>query len=271
MNMEKLTCAIWPWGVETKEQYIEALEDIVPIGYKSFESVKKALYVFPDDPDELWRIADHYGVQPVSFYFHLTDDPKADVDEAKKYFPILARHGVRLITLQAMMVPGGHPTKEQTESTLDVVSQFGVLGKEYGILPCFHPHVNTAVTFEPEIDRLFQNTDPSLIFMAPDTAHLKAAGCDPYTVMKRYGDRIRFTHLKDLQEAEASAAGYKAGVEIYSNFVELGTGDIDFVPISQLLKDVGYDGYYTAELDMTKTTNKESAKVNWDYMKRVFL
>ena len=267
---KKLAYAIWPWGVETKEQYIQALEDITSIGYKYFESVKTALNVFGSDYEELWRIADHYGVKPIGFYFNLTEDPKADLADARKFLPILAKHGIDTVNLQAMLVPGGHPTEEQLDRTLDTITQFGVIGGECGVKPCCHPHVNTALTFEKEIDFLFGNTDPELIFMGPDTAHLKAGGCDPYAVIERYADRVHFTHLKDLSDAESSAAGYKAGVEIYSNFAELGTGDIDFPAIAQLLRDSGYDGYYTAELDMSKTTHRDSAKANWDYMNEVF-
>lgn len=270
MSEPKLACAIWTWGTETKEQFTQAVKDVSEIGYKYFESVRIALNAFACNPDEQWSIAAEYGVEPTGFYFHLSDDPATDIADAKDKFKLLAKHDVKVITLQAMGIPGGRPDKEQLSSTFDTVTQFGLIGKEYGIRPCLHPHINTAVTFESEIDFMMQNTDPELVSMAPDTAHLKAAGCDPLTVMKRYADRIRFLHLKDLEDATASAAGYVAGVEIYSNFVELGTGDIDFTPIAQLLRNTGYSGFYTAELDMTRTSNKESARNNYNYMKRVF-
>lgn len=266
----KLACAIWPWGTKTKEQFIEAVKDISDVGFRYYESVMKAMVVFADDPDEQWRIASEYGVEPTGFYVHLTKDPAADIVAAQNAFKLFSRHGIKVITLQTASVKGGHPTKEQLEGTLDTIQKFGELGREYGIKPCLHPHVNTTVTFEPEIDYVMERTDPDLIFMAPDTAHLRAAGCDPLEIMTRYASRIRFLHLKDLKDATASAVGYEAGVEVYDNFVELGKGDIDFAAVRKLLKDIKYDGFYTAELDISRTSNKESAIHNYNYMKEMF-
>ena len=71
MKKSQFTCAIWPWGTQTKEQAAEAARDVTEIGYPAFESVKAAMYAFELDHKEYKALLDSYGLKPVSFYFHI--------------------------------------------------------------------------------------------------------------------------------------------------------------------------------------------------------
>lgn len=265
MSSPKFACAIWTWGTSTKEQFISALKDVSSIGYKYVESTKPTINVFKDDFSGFESICREYDIKAASFYFHLTGTKENDIDDLENKLDFMKLAGVECISIQALGTRT-KATKEQLDYTLDTVIKMSKLCKPYGIYPCLHPHCHTSVMYEDEIDFVMQNTDPDLLYFGPDTAHLLGGGCDPVEIFDRYKDRIRFTHMKDLKGTKANTAENVGGIDVYSNFIELGRGDVDFAGVFNVLKEVGYDGYLTSELDRSSTTNKESAKINLEYM-----
>lgn len=269
----KFACAQWPWGVETKEQFIQSCKDMSEVGYEYFESVKTFIDTFKDNPVEFKSICNDYNMHPISFYFHLTCDRQADIEELKRKIDFVADNGIKTICVQAGGFQPGAVAKPATEDelrdTLETINEYGRICRPYDILPCVHPHHNTKVWYENEIDFIMQNTDPDFIGFGPDTAHLTAGNCNAGEIFERYKDRIHFVHLKDLHGV-IDSSGFEYGVEVYGNFREMGEGEVDFKPVFKALKSVNYDGYLTCELDKTRFTNKESARMNLEYLKKYY-
>ncbi len=268
MSKQKFAYAIWPWGLNTKEQMIQALKDIKEVGFTRFESVRNAINVFKNNAHEFKTITDEYGVYPVSFYFHQTGDEKADVEEVKSKIEFLKINNVHRISVQAPGNSGRAATQEELARVLKTIEKISHIAKEYDVIPCVHPHNNTMVMYENEIDFIMQNTDPEYVSLCPDTAHLVLGKCDPVKIFKRYIDRIRFVHLKDVIKSTKMKVveGENKGFEVYSDFLELGNGNVDFKSIFKLLKENGYDDYLTLELDKSRSTNKESAFISKKYL-----
>ena len=268
MSKQKFAYAIWPWGLNTKEQMIQALKDIKEVGFTKFESVRNAIDVFKNNALEFKTITDEYGVYPVSFYFHQTGDEKADVEEVKSKIEFLKINNVHRISVQAPGNSGRAATQEELARVLKTIEKISHIAKEYDVIPCVHPHNNTMVMYENEIDFIMQNTDPEYVSLCPDTAHLVLGKCDPVKIFKRYIDRIRFVHLKDVIKSTKMKVveGENKGFEVYSDFLELGNGNVDFKSIFKLLKENGYDDYLTLELDKSRSTNKESAFISKKYL-----
>ncbi|NLB55546.1 MAG: TIM barrel protein, partial [Lentisphaerae bacterium] len=175
------------------------------------------------------------------------------------------------MNLQAAGKSGGGATPEELKHTLETIQAVGKATKPFGVIPCVHPHSNTLVMFENEVDFIMQNTDPDEIALGPDTAHLMVGKCDPVALTARYADRVKFTHLKDVRKNKQvdGDSGKETGFEIYSNFLELGTGDVDIPGFLKVLEGVNYDGYLTVELDTAPESNKKSALNNYNYMKQL--
>ncbi|MHB9026157.1 MAG: sugar phosphate isomerase/epimerase family protein [Armatimonadota bacterium] len=270
MLQAKLAYAIWPWGLSTKEQTITGMKDIKDAGYAYFESVCSAIDLFKADVGELKSIAEDLQVYPVSFYFWQSGDYEKDVKTVADGLDFLAELAIRRISVQAPGKPGGGASDEELNAVLRTLDTIGKLTKPYGIAPCLHPHANTMVMFEREIDYVMQRTDPELIAFGPDTAHLTVGGCDPVAIFARYADRIKFTHIKDVKRNKAVSGdeGKSEGFEIYSDFLELGEGDVDLPGVFRVLEEAGYDGYLTAELDSSRFSNRESAFMNMAYFQR---
>ena len=269
LDKTRITAAIWTWGTGAREQMELAAKEVTEIGYRSFESIKAAIYAYDLDLKAYKAVLDKYNIKPVSFYFHLPafGEEEGIFATLEKELEFIAALGVDRICLQAT---GGHPGKldeRQLEFELKLVEKFARKTKSFGVTSNLHNHHNTWVMYENEIDNILENLGPDIISFAPDTAHLVAGLCDPVKVIKKYAERVNFIHLKDIATAYPESAGIAPeGMEVYSNFRELGKGIVDFPKVFDILKSVGYDGPLCEELDMAPVSNAESARNNYDYI-----
>ncbi len=274
MKKSQLCYAIWPWGTSTREQAELAAKEISEIGFKSFESVKQAIYAFDMNVDQYKKMLSGYGLTADSFYFHLPWRGREEefYSNLEAELEFVAKMGVTGVTLQGV---GGRPEgdvmdDESRQHSLNLILDFANRAKKYGIKTNVHPHVNTYFMYEDEIDFVMENTDPDLIYFAPDTAHIAAAGADPVSVIKRYADRVNFIHLKDykLGDEVTSKGWVESGVPIMTCFHGLGMGTIDIPGVMEVLESVNYSGPLCIELDKTPTTHADSAKKNYDYLSK---
>jgi len=269
LDKSRITAAIWPWGTTTREQMEQAAKDVTEIGYRSFESVKAAIYAYDLDLKAYREVLNRFNLAPVSFYFHLPPYGEEDsiFSTLDKELEFIAALGVKRICLQAT---GKHPGKlneSQLEFELRTIEKFARKTKSMGITSNLHNHHNTWVMYENEIDNILQNLGPEIISFAPDTAHLVAGLCDPVKMIKKYADRVNFIHLKDITDAVLESEGLaSAGMEVYGNFRELGKGKINFREVFDILKNAGYNGPLCEELDKAPVSNRESAMNNFNFI-----
>ena len=269
MDKSRITAAIWTWGTDKREQMVTAAKEVTEIGYTSFESVKAAIYAFDLDLAAYKEVLNRYNLWPASFYFHFPgegEDEKifANIDKELEFIAAL---GVERLCLQGTSGRPAEMTDAKKEYELKLVEKFAGKTKSFGITTNLHNHHNTWVMYEDEIDNVLQNLGANLVSFAPDTAHLVAGNCDSVQVVKKYADRVNFIHLKDIKNANVESAGKaSAGMEVYANFCELGTGCVDFRQIFDILKSVNYEGPLCEELDRAPISNALSAKNNYYYI-----
>lgn len=142
---------------------------------------------------------------------------------------------------------------EEWKVLADGLNKLGKIAGDKGMMLTFHHHMGTVVQTEEEIDRFMEEVDPERVYLLFDSGHLSFAGIDPERVLKKYVDRVRHVHLKDIRKAmvEKSRAerwsflkGVREGV-----FTVPGDGDVDFGPIFQILEEAGYEGYVVVEAE----------------------
>ena len=201
MDMSRFAYAIWPWGTETREEMEKAAAEVTEAGFSCFESVKAAIYAYNMYLNAYTEVLKRNNLKPVSFYFHLPQKEKETefFSNLENELDFVSRLDVKVLSLQA---PLGHNDPAHYEADLayelDKIMRFAKVAKKFGITTCLHPHHNTRVMMEPEIDYMLQNTTKEELAFVPDTAHLIAGECDPLAVIERYADRVAFTHLKDF-------------------------------------------------------------------------
>ena len=135
----------------------------------------------------------------------------------------------------------------------DGVNRLGKVAKDMGIALTYHHHMGTVVQTAAEIDRLMENTDPELFSLLYDSGHLAYCGEDYIGVLKKYANRVKHVHLKDIRpevidKVKKENLSFLEGVRL-GTFTVPGDGAIDFGPIFDILADSGYEGYVLVEAE----------------------
>lgn len=135
----------------------------------------------------------------------------------------------------------------------DGVNRLGKVAKDMGISLTYHHHMGTVVQTAAEIDRLMENTDPELFSLLYDSGHLAYCGEDYIGVLKKYANRVKHVHLKDIRpevidKVKKENLSFLEGVR-FGTFTVPGDGAIDFGPIFDILADSGYEGYVLVEAE----------------------
>ncbi|MBI4551072.1 MAG: TIM barrel protein [Candidatus Latescibacteria bacterium] len=202
-------------------------------------------------PDGLATLAGRYGLVLSSMYCSGRFIDPALVDHELAAILTAARFvraaGCRYLILGGGMNERGVYADSDYRRLVEMLHAIGRGCREIGLIACYHPHSGTMVETAAQLARFCDETDPSLIALAPDVAHLVRARADPAATLRRYADRVRYLHLKDIRDNE---------------FVELGEGLIDLPAVVAALRDIGYTGWVVVELDDTTRTPLESAIIS---------
>ena len=124
----------------------------------------------------------------------------------------------------------------------------------FGLKVAFHPHTETHVEYEDQIELFLEQTDPNRVFICFDTGHHAYRGGDPISFMRRHHRRIPYLHLKNVdQKVQSQVATEKipyataVGMDM---FCEPSQGAVDFLAFRDVLREVDFDGWVVVEQDM---------------------
>jgi sugar phosphate isomerase/epimerase len=126
------------------------------------------------------------------------------------------------------------------------VEDFNRAGKyllDQGLIFCYHPHGYEFQAYEDGtlLDYLFKHTDPKYVSFEMDVFWIQFGGGDPVTLLKKYGDRWKLMHLKDMRKGTPKDL---TGLSAPGNDVPLGTGEIDIPAILKEAKIIGIKHYF---------------------------
>ena len=158
------------------------------------------------------------------------------------------------------------------------MTEFASRVADVGLTLCYHHHMGTIVQSEADIDAFMENTKAPVNLLL-DTGHATWGGSDPAALARRYRDRIRHVHCKDVRKAkmdEANAGDWSFLDSILGKGAELGVytvpgdGMVDFVEVFQELK--GYSGWVIleAEQDPKKAPALPYAKKGVAHLRAAF-
>jgi inosose dehydratase len=164
-------------------------------------------------------------------------------------------------------------TEAQWDLLVKGLHEIGRIATEEGRYLCYHPHLGTGVMRPDAVFKLFERTDPDLVHMLLDTAHLAAGGTDPLEVVKKFASRVKHIHLKDMRETVVKQT-HKQGLSFEEAietgiFTVPGDGSIKAFPeILQLLGDAGFTGWLVIEAEQNPA---ERNPLQYAKMARAFL
>ncbi len=283
------------WGVEfandpRNPSWQSVLQDCAKAGYKGIEL--GPVGYMPEDPAILADALAENALELIGgVVFRPYHDPDAwhDVlDATHRTASALKAHGAQHLVLIDSISPRRAPTAgrateaEQMDQAewaayRDRIAESARIGaEEYGLTVGIHAHAGGFMDFEPELERLLDEVDESILKICFDTGHHSYAGFDPVAFMKRHIDRISYMHFKDIApkvkaEVIANRTGFydACGQGIFCN---LGDGDVDFAAVRQVLLDAGFSGWCTVEQDCDPTLAPDpigDARKNREYLESI--
>ena len=156
------------------------------------------------------------------------------------------------------------------------VNEFAkIVHEEYGMKCAAHPHVGGYLETAFELDAFLERTNPALVGLCFDMAHVAYGGGDPVAVLDKWRDRVWYLHIKECdtrvrEQVIAHAGDYFDGVKA-GVFPALGKGTIDWQGIRRILEEINYQGWGTVEQDILPEMGidaLESAKQNRAFLRK---
>ncbi len=222
---------------------------------------------YPKDTTVLKKALDLRGMQICNAWFStfLTTKPYEETEkEFIKHITFLKEMGAKVVGVSEQ----GHSIQgtdlsifddkyvmndEEWDMLCTGLNKLGKVAKDMGITLTFHHHMGTVVQTAAEIDRMMENTDPELFNLLFDSGHLAYCGEDYMYILKKYINRIKHVHLKDIRpdviaDVKANKESFLQGVR-KGTFTVPGDGVIDFAPIFEVLAENNYEGYVLVEAE----------------------
>ncbi|HHT24461.1 MAG TPA: sugar phosphate isomerase/epimerase [Clostridiaceae bacterium] len=233
----------------------DAIKKIAKEGYKYIEIFDGNLQQYENNVTELKNILSKYSVDILGVYlagFFIYDDALEEELARIEKTVLLAKE----FNIKHVVVGGGSVRlsgiKEGDAKKLGkALDKVAAVIEKHGLIPSYHPHLGSIAEKTKEIDEVFAS---SSINFCPDIAHLVAGGSDALSLIKKYLNRIKYVHLKDL-----SSEG---------EFVPLGKGIINLVEIIEYLQSNNYTGDYLVEIDGYSGDAVEACSTSYDFLKK---
>ncbi len=225
----------------------QALAGIAAAGFTSVElsSVPGwTEHVLRDSTDDdLARVAEllrQHGLDAISLSGHSDLASDAGIEEFRKSLTIAHKLGIRYVTTST----GGHDAssegtvEEQRVAFLNRIRPLADEAAANGIQICLETHGGVSATGAMAAE-LVQEIDRPNVGINYDTANVIFYGkVRPETDIKAAAPFINHLHIKD-----------QIGGPGVWNFPQIGTGEIDFVPIFAALDEVGFTGPCSIEME----------------------
>lgn len=135
-----------------------------------------------------------------------------------------------------------------------------ILKDEFNLRFCYHNHGYEFVSYEKGtlFDYLVASTNPAYVNFELDILWAFHPGQDPAQLLKKYGQRFKLMHVKDLRKG---VKGDFSGSTSQENDVALGTGQINIAEVIKAAQQSAIEHYYIEdESSAVKTQVPQSLK-----------
>lgn len=233
----------------------QALQDVAAAGYEGVEIFDGNLRDYEDDPAVLKKMLADNGLELVAVYaganYIFKDVLEEEFWRIDKSASLAAEFGAK-----NLVVGGGCQRHDGIrEADYDMLAEgldrTAEVAEGYGLVASFHPHLTTIVEGPEQVRKIFSKAQK--IGFCPDIAHLTAGGGDAAALVREFGDRVVYGHLKDFQPDPFA-------------FLPLGEGTVDISAAVDAFKASNIGEWITVELDGYDGAPIDAAKISKAYL-----
>jgi inosose dehydratase len=205
------------WGVwfpddPNQTPWPRFLDELAEAGYRWLELGPYGY--LPTDPARLLDEVDRRGLRVSGqAVFGALHDParwESDLRDAHQVAELVTATGaghVVLLPAGFRDLDGGWlgPRELDEDAWRTLVDRTAELGRilrdEHGVAAVFHPHADSYIGTQPQIERFLAETDPADVNLCLDTGHVAYYRGDNLELIRSYPDRIGYLHLKQADPA----------------------------------------------------------------------
>ena len=230
-----------PLGVQTytfrrsiSTDPVKVLDTIKMLGFTEIEGGSGRMH-----PSEFKKLCDERGISIPSTgagYEDLVNKIDSVVWRAKML-------GAKYIMCAWIPHQNNELTFENAKKAVEDFNRAGKILKENGLTFCYHAH---GYEFQPYeggtlLDYMFKNTNPEYVSFQMDIFWIQFGGGDPVALLKKYGNRWKMMHIKDMRKGTKKDL---TGLTSVENDVALSTGELDLPAILKEAKRIGIKHYF---------------------------
>jgi inosose dehydratase len=220
-----------------------------------------------------------------STYFTVEGGEQQTLDNFNRFIPFCQALGIQHVYaaevghsshLQPIPALANKPVFDERQwgRMISGLEKIGRLAADNGLRLVYHHHTGTGIQTQEDVERLMASTDPRLLWLLLDTAHITVGGGDALTVAEKFAERICHVHLKNvranvLERMRSDGLSFwdaiRAGIFTVPGDPE---GMVDLEPILNVLAERGFRGWLVVEAE------QDPAKANplkYFTMARAFL
>ena len=265
----------------------QVLAEMVQAGYEGTEYGTG----LPPDPSELAPLLKRYGLALASNFCWVSLEDRRNHDRQLAQALAVARTlsamrvqelilglrgGPERIALAGRVPADGSAglTEGQWKDLRDGIHALAAECDSLGVRLSVHPHAGSYVETRDELDRLLHCTDPGALGLCVDAGHLVYGGGDPVEVIRTFGPRIRYVHIKDvnpevLADCQTQGIGFLDALQRYI-FCGLGKGNVDLQGFVEGLRRADFAGWMVVEEDTSPDPPLVAARRNRQYLQDNF-
>jgi sugar phosphate isomerase/epimerase len=217
----------------------EALAGIAEAGYKHVELSAVPGWTehvdLDDDPAEVRRKLDEYGLEPVSLSAHSDLTTSEGLEHGIKGVRWAADFGLPIVNTAV----GGHQSADENESAfLGNIGELADAAEAAGVVVALEIHGDIMASSDVTIP-LLEKIGRDSVKVNYDTANVEYySGEQAVDDLPKITPYLAHVHLKDTTGGKGNW-----------NFPALGTGTVDFARVVEILREAGYDGPLSVELE----------------------
>lgn len=282
--MARITCNPMPWGTTAFEQ---VLDEVADAGLQGVELHDAAIQAFARQPGRLRSLLDQRALAASGAPFVGTyverDERKDETERLRRLADFLsevATDGVIVFRTAAHpgrrdVIAGERPLLPLSASRMallcDVLNQYCDVCRDFGLVGAIQNRVGTFVETADEYQAIIEQTEPELVWLAPDLGHWTYIGSDPVKLIATHRYRLACPRLKDFDRpafdlVREEHLGFHSFVR-GGGLPDLGEGSAPLADALMPLVKSDYGGWLCLDVEWSTRSPKESATWNRDFLR----